>query len=90
SEQQVGKGIGHFVGAMRIDAFRPADEFKQHMDNWIETFRNTEAIDANEKVQIPGDYERETTNERLISGIPLLPAVVDDLQDLAREFGVEF
>ena len=90
SAEQVGKGIGHFVGAMRIDAFRPAEEFKQHMDNWIETFRNCEAVDVNEKVQIPGDFERETTNERLISGIPLLPAVVSDLQDLAREFGVEF
>lgn len=88
SKQQVGKGIGHFVGAMRIDAFRPAKEFKNHMDNWIETFRNCEAINANEKVQIPGDYERETTNERLISGIPLLPAVVDDLHQLAQEFNV--
>ncbi|MCL2328723.1 MAG: Ldh family oxidoreductase [Bacteroidetes bacterium] len=90
SAQQVGKGIGHFVGAMRIDAFRPAEEFKQHMDNWIETFRNCEAVDTNEKVQIPGDYERETTNERLITGIPLLPAVVEDLRDLAGEFGVKF
>ena len=29
----VGEGIGHFFGAMRIDAFRNADEFKKHMDN---------------------------------------------------------
>ena len=34
-ENMPGKGLGHFFGAMRIDAFRPADEFKQHMDNWI-------------------------------------------------------
>ncbi|MDR1762103.1 MAG: Ldh family oxidoreductase [Bacteroidales bacterium] len=90
SAQQVGKGIGHFVGAMRIDAFRPAEEFKQHMDNWIETFRSTEPVNIHEPVQIPGDYERKTTNERLISGIPLLPVVVDDLQDLAKEFSVKF
>src|SRR5436190_5323717 len=38
--QQPGKGIGHFLGAMRIDAFRPADEFKKHMDNWIKGFRS--------------------------------------------------
>ncbi|MDR2963130.1 MAG: Ldh family oxidoreductase [Bacteroidales bacterium] len=88
SAHQVGKGIGHFVGAMRIDAFRPAEEFKQHMDNWIETFRACTPIDAKQKVQIPGDYERETTAERIVSGIPLLPAVVDDLQNLAQEFSV--
>ena len=34
-ENMPGEGIGHFFGAMRIDAFRTADEFKQHMDNWI-------------------------------------------------------
>ena len=34
--QQPGKGIGHFLGAMRIDAFRPADEFKAAMDHWIQ------------------------------------------------------
>src|SRR5258706_4648739 len=38
-ENMPGKGLGHFFGAMRIDAFRPAEEFKQHIDNWIERFR---------------------------------------------------
>ena len=33
--RQPGKGIGHFLGAMRIDAFRPSGEFRQHMDDWI-------------------------------------------------------
>jgi hypothetical protein len=28
----VGKGIGHFFGAMRIDAFIDADEFKAKVD----------------------------------------------------------
>lgn len=28
----VGEGLGHFFGAMRVDAFRPADEFKANMD----------------------------------------------------------
>ena len=38
--EQPGKGIGHFLGAMRIDAFRPADDFKMHMDKWIRGFRS--------------------------------------------------
>ncbi len=32
-ENMPGEGIGHFFGAMRIDGFRPADEFKKHLDN---------------------------------------------------------
>jgi LDH2 family malate/lactate/ureidoglycolate dehydrogenase len=31
----VGEGMGHFFGALRVDAFRPAEEFKEHMDQWI-------------------------------------------------------
>lgn len=89
SEHQVGKGIGHFVGAMRIDAFRPAEDFKRHMDNWVETFRKAQPIDENQKVLIPGDIEREMTECRMKKGIPLLQSVVDDLQELGETFGVK-
>lgn len=85
----VGEGIGHFFGAMRVDAFRPADEFKNHMDNWIERFRKAPAIDG-QKVLIPGDPEREMEAERMKSGIPLLPPVEKDLKELAERFGVKF
>ncbi len=80
-----GKGIGHFFGAMRIDAFRPAADFKQHMDHWIERFKNAQAIAGEERVLIPGDPEREMEQERLINGIPLLDAVVEDIQQLALQ-----
>lgn len=86
----VGNGIGHFIGAMRIDAFRPADDFKKHMDNWIKTFRNAETVDNGQKVLIPGDPERELTAQRLKEGIDLLPPVVKDLKELADKFNLEF
>jgi L-2-hydroxycarboxylate dehydrogenase (NAD+) len=85
----VGKGIGHFFGAMRVDAFRPAGEFKSHMDNWIRTFRNAKAIPG-ETVQIPGDQERLMEQERMLSGIPLLTPVVEDLSTLAQRFDLRF
>src|ERR1700709_1109606 len=40
----VGLGIGHFLGAMRVDGFRPVNEFKDHLDNWIERFKSAKAI----------------------------------------------
>lgn len=86
----VGNGIGHFLGAIRVDAFRPASEFKAHMDNWIETFRNAEPAAGCEKVLIPGDPERELTIERLKNGIPLHEQVINDLQQLAVKFGLVF
>ncbi|MDP2889201.1 MAG: Ldh family oxidoreductase [Bacteroidota bacterium] len=86
----VGNGIGHFLGAIRVDAFRPASEFKADMDNWIETFRNAEPAAGYEKVLIPGDPERELTIERLKNGIPLHEQVINDLQELAAKFSLVF
>jgi L-2-hydroxycarboxylate dehydrogenase (NAD+) len=83
-----GKGIGHFFGAMRIDAFRPASDFKQHMDRWIERFRLAKTAEGFEKVLIPGDPEREMEQERKQNGIPVVGPVVDDLQYLAERFNI--
>lgn len=88
-ENPVGEGLGHFLGAMRIDAWRPADEFKGHMDNWITRFRNTKAVEG-KKVLIPGDPEREAEMERLKNGIPLNEKVVSDLQELSEKFNTPF
>src|SRR4029077_13333496 len=74
-ENMPGKGIGHFFGAMRIDAFRPADEFKLNMDQWIQRFRSATPGPGHEKVLIPGDPEREMEAERLAGGIPIVDAV---------------
>ncbi len=85
-ENQPGQGLGHFLGAMRIDAFRPAQEFKEHMDHWIERFRNATPAPGYEKVLIPGDPEREMETIRIKEGIPLVDAVEQDLILVASNF----
>ena len=75
---------------MRIDAFRPAEDFKQNMDKWLHRFRNAKPIDESCKVLVPGDPERMMEVERRADGIPLLQAVVDDLKSLADKFSVPF
>lgn len=84
----VGSGIGHFFGAMRVDAFRPADEFKHHMDNWITRFRAAKPVEGQERVLIPGDPEREMAAERIKHGIPVNAKVVEDLEALAARYGI--
>ena len=85
----VGEGIGHFFGAMRVDAFRPAAEFKSHMDNWINRFRAAKTIDGQPAVVIPGDPEREFESIRMNEGIPVNEKVVEDLNELAKKMGVK-
>ena len=89
-DEQPGKGIGHFFGAMRVDAFRPADDFKMHMDKWIKRFRSAKTVKGEEKVLIPGDPEREMELERMKNGIPLLKPVIEDLKFLGEKFDVKW
>ncbi|WP_419801291.1 Ldh family oxidoreductase [Mucilaginibacter sp.] len=85
----VGTGIGHFLGAMRVDGFRPVDEFKHHLDNWIERFKSAKTVSPDQKIIIPGEPELEAELDRKVNGIPLVDAVVQDLNDLAGKLGVE-
>ena len=89
-ENPVGEGLGHFFGAMRIDGFRPAQEFKSHMDTWIERFREAKNADDMPEVVIPGDPERLSEVERLKNGIPLNDKVVIDLKEVAKKFNLSF
>jgi len=84
-----GKGIGHFFGAMRIDAFRSADEFKKDMDQWLKRFREAKPTKEFEQVLVPGDPERIMETHRRNNGIQLMDSVVEDLQYVAERFHIE-
>lgn len=89
-ENMPGKGLGHFLGAMRIDAFRPATDFKMHMDNWIRRFRSAKTSEGHEHVLIPGDPERIIAEQRAKEGIPIQDIVVNDLKSIAGKMGLSF
>ncbi|MCS7005707.1 MAG: Ldh family oxidoreductase [Cytophagales bacterium] len=83
-----GIGLGHFLGAIRIDGFQPIEQFKKNMDLWIRRFRNAQPIHPSQPVLIPGDPERLSEIERKQHGIPLLPPVIEDLQTIAKKFHI--
>lgn len=88
-EKSVGEGLGHFFGAMRIDAFRPAEEFKQKMDQWIDTFRNAKNAEGQPRVMIPGDPERLNEEKYRQTGITIIPQVLKELNEVASKLGVK-
>lgn len=89
-ERSVGKGIGHFFGAMRIDGFIEPDEFKAQIDDWIRTYRATKPQPNTPGPVVPGDPEREAEAIRTTNGIPLVQPVIDDLRDIAESTGIAF
>jgi LDH2 family malate/lactate/ureidoglycolate dehydrogenase len=85
-----GKGIGHFVGAMRIDGFRPAEAFKTNMDQWIRRFKGTKRAHDDVPVIVPGEPEQQMQQHRMQNGIPLNEKVVEDLKNLGSSLNVAF
>jgi LDH2 family malate/lactate/ureidoglycolate dehydrogenase len=88
--RSVGKGIGHFFGAMRIDGFIDADAFKSQVDEYIHVFRATKPAPGTSGPLIPGDPEREAERTRRDKGVPLILPVVDELRGISKRTGIPF
>lgn len=89
-ENMPGNGLGHFLGAMRVDAFRPAEEYFKHIDNWIKRMRQAKPAQGYDKVLIPGDPERLMEATRKREGVPVNDHVYDDLKEVAEKLAVDF
>jgi L-2-hydroxycarboxylate dehydrogenase (NAD+) len=89
-KRSVGKGIGHFFGALRIDAFIDGDEFKRQVDEYIRTFRATKPAPGTNGPLIPGDPEREAEQVRRENGVPLILPVLEELRDISQKTGIPF
>jgi len=89
-ERSVGKGIGHFFGALQIGAFIDVDEFKRQIDDWVRTMRGTKPQPGSPGVLIPGDPEREFEARRRTEGVPLVMPLVEELLDISKQTGIPF
>jgi L-2-hydroxycarboxylate dehydrogenase (NAD+) len=89
-KRSVGKGIGHFFGAMRIDGFMDGDSFKRQIDDYIRVFRATKPAPGTNGPLIPGDPEREMEQVRRKKGVPLVLPVVEELRDISQKTGIPF
>jgi LDH2 family malate/lactate/ureidoglycolate dehydrogenase len=89
TDNMPGEGLGHFVGALRVDGFRPMEEYNKHIENWIERFKSSPALEGT-KVLVPGEPEIFEQKNRLQNGIPLTDAVVKDLEELGNKFDIAF
>jgi len=80
--------IAHFFGAIRIDAFRPAAEFKADVDRILGHIKASAKAPGHDRIYIAGEKEFEYSQERQEFGIPLHPKIIDDLRQLSDEVDV--
>ncbi len=84
-----GKGLGHFLGAMRVDGFIETADFKNRMDQWITRFKEAIPVNPEQPVIIPGEPEFQHFVYRSSHGIPIIEAVSEDLKALAIQLKLD-
>jgi len=82
--------VGHFFGAIKVEAFRPLDEFKATMDDIISRLKATPKAEGASRIYIHGEKEFEVAEGRAKEGIPLGPKVEADLKSIGQELGVVY
>jgi len=79
---------GHMIFAMRVDNFRPAEEFRQEMDRVIREIRSSQRMEGVDRIWLPGEIEFEKIRDRRKKGIPVAASTVEQLRQLADELNL--
>jgi LDH2 family malate/lactate/ureidoglycolate dehydrogenase len=84
-----GGGEGHFLGAIRIEGFQSADDFRAQMDRTLQTLRASAPMEGVDRIYTPGELEWNREGQAAEQGVRVLAQTVRALDDLAAELGVE-
>jgi LDH2 family malate/lactate/ureidoglycolate dehydrogenase len=82
--------IGHFFGAIDIGRFRPLDAFKADMDDLLRALKDSPKAEGQDRIYVAGEPEWECEQARRRDGIPLAPALIAQLREIAAETGAPF
>jgi LDH2 family malate/lactate/ureidoglycolate dehydrogenase len=80
--------VGYFFVAIDVARFMPVGEFKARMDAMIDDLKGGAPAAGHERILLPGDIERDTTETRRRTGIPLSEEVVRGLGEVSESLGV--
>ncbi len=82
--------VSHCFGAMKINLFMPAADFRKRMDRMLAELRLTQPADAHTRVYYAGLKESLAEEESAHAGIFLDKPVIESLLELSRELNVPF
>ncbi len=81
--------IGHFFVAIDIEKLMPIEEFLGRMDHMVREIKDSPRAEGVGEIYIPGERRANTAEKRRKEGIPVSRQLLDELNTLAKELGVE-
>ncbi len=84
--------VGHMFMALDPEHFVGLDKFKEDMDDYIDTLKNSEKAKGEERIYVHGEKEFEEHERREKEGLPLDAKTVESLVGLSKEYNepIEF
>lgn len=82
--------VGHFFGALDVDAFMPLADFKTRMIEFIRSLKDAERLSGSQEIHIAGEKSAYTESVRKEIGVALDSRTIEMLKELASETGVNF
>jgi L-2-hydroxycarboxylate dehydrogenase (NAD+) len=76
---------GHFIAALDVARFVPLATFTAETDRHLRALRASPRLPGVDAIRLPGDRRAQCRAERLRDGVPLAPALLDQLDRLAQE-----
>src|ERR1700675_371549 len=80
---------GQAIAAINVAAFGDVGQFKASVDALVRDFRNSNRMPGVDRITVPGERSHETRMFRTARGIPIAPALMRGLDQLAGELGIE-
>jgi len=77
--------ISHTFGAINIEAFTSATQFRSDIDKMIAEIKHGTPARSVSEIFLPGEIELRRRERRLREGVPLSQAIADDLQREGEE-----
>lgn len=78
---------GYLFVALDPSHYGPMDGFRADVDRLVRDIHASEPAEGVERVLVPGELEHRRREQRLVDGIPLASALVDELDRIGRAAG---
>jgi L-2-hydroxycarboxylate dehydrogenase (NAD+) len=79
---------GQAIAAINIGAFIEIATFKSNVDTLVRDFRGSRRMPGVERISVPGERSHETRLARAKNGIPIAPALMRNLDQVADQLGM--
>lgn len=80
---------GAFIAVFAVEHFMPLDEARREMDTFIAEARAMQPFPGVDRAELAGGFEWEWEQQNQKAGIPVRAAHQAELEEIAREVGVE-